>query len=121
LLPDGKGDFFIIVNKARTKRMRSAGYALDALKVTLVPDTSEYGMPMPEELGELLLLDEEASKYFHALTPGKQRALIYQVAKPKREATRLRKAVGITEYLKVVRGKLDFAELNAYVKEMGGG
>ena len=73
-------------------------------------------MPMPEELGELLLIDELGSQYFHALTPGKQRALIYQVAKPKREATRLRKAVGILDYLKSVRGKLDFKELNEFVR-----
>ena len=117
LIPDGVGNYFIIVNKERLARWREAGYAFAQLSLKLTPDDSEYGMPMPDELGELLLMDEEGSRYFHDLTPGKQRALIYQVAKPKREATRLRKAVGIIDYLKSVRGVLDFRELNAFLRD----
>ena len=63
--------------------------------------------------------DEEADKYFHQLTPGKQRSLLHIIAKPKREETRLKKAVVITEYLKTNKGKLDFTALNLAFKEYG--
>jgi len=116
-IPSGKGDFFIIVNKDRVKALRQNDINLDKLTVTLLPDESDYGMPMPVELGELLAMDNEADKYFHALTPGKMRALMYLVAKPKREETRLKKAVGIVEYLTEVRGKLDFRALNDWMRE----
>ena len=110
-VPDGMGQYFILVNQRRIDAWRAAGYDLARLSVVLTPDASTYGMAMPAELGTLLDLDEEGDEYFHALTPGKQRALIHQVASAKREATRLKRAVGIVEYLKSARGKLDFREL----------
>lgn len=116
-IPSGRGDYYIIVNKERVKALRQNGINLAKVDVTLTPDESEYGMPMPIELAELLSMDSDADTYFHALTPGKMRALMYIIAKPKREETRLKKAVGITEYLKEVRGKLDFRELNVWMKE----
>lgn len=114
LLPDGTGNYFILVNKVICKK-----YDLEPNEeVTLVisPDDSEYGMPLPEELAELWAMDEEAYQVFHQLTPGKQRSLIYQIAKPKGEDTRVKKAVQVSEYLKSVGGKLDYKELNAYIK-----
>lgn len=116
-IPSGRGDFYIIVNKERIKALRQNGINLATVDVILTPDESEYGMPMPIELAELLSMDSDADTYFHALTPGKMRALMYIIAKPKREETRLKKAVRITEYLKEVRGKLDFRELNVWMKE----
>ncbi|MBK8504974.1 MAG: hypothetical protein IPL46_23810 [Saprospiraceae bacterium] len=38
---------------------------------------------MPEELGELLQMDDKANDLFHALTAGKQRNLLFIVGKPK--------------------------------------
>lgn len=38
---------------------------------------------MPEELEELLHQDEEGNRLFHALTPGKQRTLLYYIGAPK--------------------------------------
>lgn len=114
LLPDGKNNFFITVSKEVRKRF---GLELDhEVTLTLYPDESEYGMPLPEELAELWALDPDARRVFHQLTPGKQRGLIYQIAKPKGAATRVKKAVQISEYLKSVDGKLDYKELNAYIK-----
>ena len=118
-ISSGKGDYFIIVNKERVKTLRQNKIDLSKVEVSLLPDESEYGMPMPVELEELLGMDSEANTYFHALTPGKMRALMYIIAKPKREETRLKKAVGIVEYLKEVRGKLDFREMNGWLKERG--
>ena len=117
LISDGGGKYFILMNKDRIAFLEQGAYRLDRLKVELVADTSAYGMEMPVELGELLLIDLEANHYFHALTPGKQRSLLYLVAKPKTEATRLKKAVGIVSYLIEVRGNLDFRELNTWLKE----
>ena len=117
LLPDGDGAYFIIVNKARVAALEASGRDLGDLGVTLAPDRSDYGMAMPAELGELLAQDGAAHGYFHGLTPGKQRALIHQVASAKREATRLRRAVEIVEYLAQVRGALDVRELQRWRRE----
>ena len=109
LMPDGKGAFFINVNKERRKTL---GIELgDTIAVVIQKDTSKYGMPMPPIMAEILAQDPEADNYFHALTAGKQRSLLHIVGKPKREETRLKKALVITEYLKMNKGKLDFKEL----------
>jgi len=114
LMPNGKGDFFITISKEVRKRFElELG---DEVELIIAPDNSEYGMPVPEELVELWAVDEEAYRVFHTLTPGKQRGLIYQIAKPKGPDTRVKKAVQISEYLKQVNGKLDYKELNAYMK-----
>ena len=115
LMPDGQGNYFINLNKERRKQLDlQLG---DTIEVTIEKDESKYGMPMPEEMEVLLAQDEEADRYFHQLTPGKQRSLLHIIGKPKTEATRLKKAIVITEYLKTNRGKLDFKELNLAFKE----
>lgn len=115
LMPKGDGQYFINLNKERRKKM---GLHLGAkINVQLKADQSKYGLPMPEELGELLKMDEEGNQIFHQLTPGKQRTLIHLVGKPKRSATRLNKAVVIVDYLKAVQGRLDFKELNEAFKQ----
>ena len=115
LMPKGDGQYFINLNKERRKKL---GLHLGAeINVQLKIDQSKYGLPMPEELGELLKMDEEGNYIFHQLTPGKQRTLIHIVGKHKRSETRLRKAVVIVDYLKAVQGKLDFKELNEAFKQ----
>ncbi|WP_187270851.1 YdeI/OmpD-associated family protein [Neolewinella aurantiaca] len=114
LSPSGDGEYFILINQDIVKQ-----YQLEPgeeVSLQILPDDSEYGMPLPEELAELWSVDEAAYTVFHKLTPGKQRGLIYQVSKPKGAATRIKKAVQICEYLKSVNGKLDQKELNAYMK-----
>lgn len=114
LMPAGDGDYFILVNQQICKE-----YKLEPeqeVTLQIMPDDSEYGMPLPEELAELWAVDEEAYRVFHLMTPGKQRSLIYQIAKPKGADTRIKKAVQISEYLKSVNGKLDYKEMNAYIK-----
>ena len=71
---------------------------------------------MPEELEELLKQDLEADKYFHALTPGKQRSLLFLVGKPKSPAIRLNKALGVAEYLKSRQGKVDLREVQVFMR-----
>ena len=114
LMPKGEGKYFINVNKEIQKKFGlSEG---DEVTAEIKPDESKYGLPMPEELEGLLQVDEEGSKLFHALTPGKQRNLIHIVGTAKRSETRIKKALVIVEYLKEVNGKLDFKELNLAFK-----
>jgi hypothetical protein len=110
LMPKGSNQYFININKERRKKLNlQLG---DKLEIVLTADNSPYGLPMPEELGELLKMDDEASVLFHALTPGKQRNLLFIVGKPKTSDTRLIKALIVVNYLKQTGGKLDFRALN---------
>lgn len=63
---------------------------------------------MPEELEELLHQDEEGNRLFHALTPGKQRTLLYYIGSPKTADTRIYRAVAVVEHLKTYNGKIHF-------------
>ena len=108
-----KGYWLVINKRIRSKLKLDIG---DSVDVLLEPDTSQYGMPMPPEMEELLIQDPEGDEIFHKLTPGKQRSLLYIIGKPKSSDIRLRKAVAILEYLKMVNGKLDFPEMNEYIK-----
>jgi hypothetical protein len=115
LMPNGSGGFFITVNKANRKTLNlTLG---DEISIHLERDGSKYGMPIPEELVELLKQDPEGDKLFHELLPGKQRNLIHLVAKYKHSDTRLTKALVIVNYLKDSQGRLDFKELNQAFKE----
>jgi bifunctional DNA-binding transcriptional regulator/antitoxin component of YhaV-PrlF toxin-antitoxin module len=114
LMPDGNGGYFINLNKElRTKLDLEIG---DEVSFYLEKDESKYGLPMPEEMEELLRQDEEFDRFFHALTPGKQRTLIFMAGKPKTSDTRLRKALAIMGHLKEMNGGLDFKKLNEHMK-----
>lgn len=114
LMPRGDGQYFININKERRKKL---GLELgQSIAAQIWKDESTYGLPMPEELGTLLEMDNEFNTFFHTLTPGKQRNLIHLVNTPKRSETRLRKAVTICDYLKGAQGKLDFKALNQAFK-----
>lgn len=119
LTSDGQGGHYVIFNKQRIRAVEKRKLDKSRLQVELVPDDTRYGAPMPPELAELLAQDPHSDKYFHALTPGKQRNLIYMIAKYRSEATRLEKAVGLVDYLVEVRGVLDFRELYNYWKGRG--
>ena len=112
---DGKGGHYILLNKDIAKQIQlKVG---EEVSIVLEEDTSKYGMPLPEEMEELLLQDSEGEHYFHMLTPGKQRSLLYIVGKPKGTDTRLKKAITILNYLKHTGGKLDMKELNQAFKD----
>ena len=103
LMPN-KGEFVISINKAiREKLGIDDG---DKINVELVADTSKYGLPMPEELAEVLRQDKEGSQLFHALTPGKQRSLIYLTTGAKGIDRRIHAALTILEHLKDNNGKV---------------
>jgi hypothetical protein len=103
LLPSD-GDFVIVVNKVkRTKLGIGEG---DRIDVELKVDDSKYGLPMPEELQEVLNQDPEGDKLFHALTPGKQRSLLYLIGKVKDIDRRIHTALIFVEHLKKNDGRI---------------
>jgi uncharacterized protein YdeI (YjbR/CyaY-like superfamily) len=113
-MPRGDGTHFININKELRDQLKlRVGMEVTA---TLQKDESKYGLPIPEELQELLIQDPEGDRLFHALTPGKQRSLIYIVGKPKQSETRIKKAVVLIEHLKANLGKIDFKRLNEDMK-----
>jgi hypothetical protein len=114
LISDGKGSHYILINKEIRNKL---GLRLgQEVSVELQPDTTRYGMEMPEELEELLLQDEMADKLFHDLTPGKQRSLIHWVSTVKSPDKRLKGALVMTRHLTGHNGKLDWKQLTAEMK-----
>lgn len=115
LMPKGDGGFFININKKiRDKLKLKEGSQVEVL---LRKDDSEYGLPMPEEMAEILAQDEAGNQYFHALTPGKQRSLLYIAGQPKTSEVRLKRALVLVEHLKANLGKVVFKQLALDLKE----
>ena len=104
--------FLVMINKRLQQQLNID--ASSAFTVQLEPDTSKYGVPMPEEFDAVLLTDNEAFDRFEALTPGRQRALIFHILKIKDTQKRVDKALMISENLK--SGLTDFRLL---VKQRG--
>ena len=103
------GNFFFIVNKKHRDRLGVA--AGDMVRVELVKDESRYGLPMPDELREVLDQDPEGDRLFHALTAGKQRTMLYYIGKWKDIDRRIHYALTVIEHLKRNDGKIIFKEL----------
>ena len=99
-----EGGFFIVVNK--TKRDKLKIIPGDAVIVELEPDESKYGLPMPEELREVLDQDPEGDELFHSLTAGKQRSILYFVGKIKDIDKRIQTALIFIYHLKNNDGKI---------------
>jgi len=111
----GDGSYFLYVNKSERKLLSRDHPG--QLTVEIGPDLSHYGMPMPTELKEAFHLYPNAEKLFKGLTPGRQRSIIYTVAKPRREETRIRKAIIIMDYLIDYQGVVDLREMSQYIKD----
>ena len=98
------GGYFIIVNK---KVRDQLGLHLgDTVRVELARDESKYGLPMPEELREVLNQDPEGDRLFHALTAGKQRSILYYVGKDNDVDRRIQTSLIFIEHLKNNGGKI---------------
>lgn len=109
VLPHSKG-FYISTNKTIRDAIGIAEG--DKVALELTPDESKYGMPMPEELQEVLNQDPEGDELFHKLTPGLQRSMLYSVGKPKDVDERIQIALVIIEHLKRNEGKIDRGQLH---------
>ena len=109
IMPAGDGVHFINVNKKIRDQLKIKEGS--KINVELKKDESEYGLPFPEELKELLEQDKTGNMLFHALTPGKQRNMIYAVSQVKNTDLRIHRALVILEHLKKNKGKINFREL----------
>ena len=109
---NGRGGYFVPVNRARRERLAELHGPDAELAVALTPDTSKYGLPVPPAFELLLAEDGVALAYFDALPGGLQRRVLFGLAAPKREATRLHRAVATVEYLHEVRGAVELRELS---------
>ena len=116
LIPHGNNSFVITVNKKlRDKLDLKPGMPVD---VRLEKDESKYGLPMPEEFAELLRQDKSGSKLFHALTPGKQRTLLYIIGQKKDTDARIERGILILEHLKANGGVIQYRKLNESMKKI---
>lgn len=117
-MSDGNGGYFILFSKEKIKVYQRIDHVdFTAISVELKPDLSKYGVPLPVELEEAFYIYPEGKGYFDDLTPGKQRNIIFRIAKPKGEQTRIKKAIVVMEYLMSTNGAFDFKALNAFEKE----
>jgi bifunctional DNA-binding transcriptional regulator/antitoxin component of YhaV-PrlF toxin-antitoxin module len=108
------GDFCIVVNKTIRETLGIAdGHTV---RVKLERDESKYGLPMPEELREVLNQDPEGDRLFHALTKGKQRTMLYYIGKWKDVDRRIHYALVFIEHLKKNLGKINWKQLGEELK-----
>lgn len=114
LMPSGTGQYIITMNK---QKRDVAGVAVgDTVHVRLDLDNSKYGLPMPEEFKAVLDQDPEADRLFHALTPGKQRSLLYLANQKTDVDLRIHRALVIAEHLKENNGTVDGRALDHELK-----
>lgn len=113
-MPEGDGKYFLMLSKDVMKKFELA--LGQEVEVKITKDTSRYGMPICEEMKELLELDPDGEIFFHKLTPGKIRSLLHFVNKFKSSDKRIEKSVIILEHLKANNGKLDWKALHEAFK-----
>lgn len=87
----GEGKGYLMLNGKRLKALKKREG--DSVSLILKTDDSEYGMPMPDELQEILDQDEEIRTHFEALTPGKKRTILHYIGMVKNSELRLEKAI----------------------------
>jgi len=102
-----KGKFYyILLNKEVLKEAKLT--VDDEILVDILPDESKYGMPISEEMEEVLYNDPEGSIIFHKLTTGAQRTLIHVINRFKSSNLKIERSFVILEHLKKTKGKIDF-------------
>lgn len=115
LLPHGNGSFVITVNKKLRDTLNLTFGTM--VQVSLRKDKSKYGLPMPDELKELLKQDKEGHRLIHSLTAGRQRTLLYIVGQAKTPDSRIARAVVIVRHLKTNKGKINYKQLNELIRD----
>ena len=111
---DGLGGYRIMLNRERCKKLGLVRG--ETISVELEKDRSEYGVPMSEELREVLDQNPEADEIFHSFTKGRQRTLIYWSDNVKSSDIKIRRAIVMTDHLVNQRGDIDFKQLNVEMK-----
>ncbi len=114
IMSAGDGVYFILVNKKIRDQLKLKEGS--KVEVQLEKDESEFGLPFPEELAEVLAQDKAGKKYFDQLTPGKQRNIIYIAGQVKNPDLRIQRAMVLVEHLKQNKGKINFKQLTSELK-----
>ncbi|MEO6287984.1 MAG: YdeI/OmpD-associated family protein [Dyadobacter sp.] len=97
--PKGDGGFYI--NVGTPLRQQGKFVLGQKLSVRIWKDDSEFGRDMPEELQELLAMDEEGNQLFDQLLPSHKRGIIHYVAGAKSVQVRIDRAIMLINRLKV--------------------
>jgi len=108
---NGRGGYFVPVNKQRREWLEEQYGNKQMLNVVLSPDTSTYGLPVPPAFEVFLSEDALVRSYFDELSGGVQRRILFGLASSKRESTQLHRAVATAEYLVEVQGKVHLEDL----------
>jgi uncharacterized protein YdeI (YjbR/CyaY-like superfamily) len=97
LFPDGKGNHFLLVNRA----MQKGGRASSGMVATfnLAPDLEKPRFEIPKELMPVINQDRQLRKYFDGLTPSMRNDIARNVAEPKSPDARRRRAEKLAERL----------------------
>ncbi len=111
---DGTGGYRIMLNRERCKKLGLVRG--EEIQVELEKDRSEYGVPIGEELREVLDQNPEADEIFHSFTKGMQRTLIYWVNNVKSSDIKIRRALVMTDHILSQGGKPDYKLLNVEMK-----
>jgi len=115
IVPFKPGVRVITVNKALRDTLKlSFG---DDVDVVLEEDKSAYGLPVPEELLAVFQQDAPGKRLFHALTPGKQRTLLYIIGSAKNRDKRIGRSLIIVQHLKLNHGKINYRLLSATIRQ----
>ena len=97
-MPKKEGGYFVNIGATICKKIKikegSSVYAI------FMADKTEYQFEIPEELIEVLNLDNDANNIFQNLTEGNQRGLIYLVKQVKSSDKKIERALKIANKLK---------------------
>jgi len=111
----GTGEYRIMLNKERCKKLGLVSG--QTISVDVEKDNSEYGVPIGDELREVLDQFPDAEQIFHSFTKGMQRTLIYWVNNVKSSDIKIRRAIVMSNHLVKQGGKPDFKLLNLEMKD----
>lgn len=101
-----RGDYFITVSK---KMRGKLGIEVGgSVTIELERDTSQFGMPMPEEFAEVLRQDREGEQLFNSLSPGNQRLMLKLIVYVKDSDKQITRSLVGIELLKRSNGKFDY-------------
>lgn len=93
----GPGEFMVMVSKAR---LDAHGLRVGSLaQMSLRPDTSRYGMPVPEALTEVFAFDPDIEVTFQRLLPGRQRNHLHLIGSAKSEETAAKRIAALLREL----------------------
>jgi hypothetical protein len=96
---------YIMISKEKMKVLNLE--INDEISIEILPDKSEFGMEMCQELQEVLFSDPDGNSLFEKLTSGKKRSIIYLISKVKNTELRIEKSFILLRHLKQNKGRFE--------------